>query len=140
MSPIPQIVGIGELLWDLLPGGARLGGTTTNFSVFCARLGNRAVLVSSVGDDQHGKNAHSLLVQPNLDLQLQLDPAHATGTVNAAAKTFEMTAKEVGGQGRTATINGSVRSDGWLVANINGPGIKCQSVTVQWYAPYQGAG
>ena len=81
MSPIPQIVGIGELLWDLLPGGARLGGTTTNFSVFCARLGNQAVLVSSVGDDQYGKNAHSLLVQANLDLQLQLDPAHATGTV-----------------------------------------------------------
>ena len=81
MSPIPQIVGIGELLWDLLPGGARMGGTTTNFSVFCARLGNRAVLVSSVGDDEYGKNAGSILVQPNLDLQLQLDPAHATGTV-----------------------------------------------------------
>ena len=81
MSPTPQIVGIGELLWDLLPSGARLGGTTTNFSVFCARLGNRAVLVSSVGDDQYGRNAESILVQPNLDLQLQLDPAHATGTV-----------------------------------------------------------
>jgi fructokinase len=81
LSPTPQIVGIGELLWDLLPGGARLGGTTTNFSVFCARLGNRAVLVSSVGDDQYGRNAGSILVQPNLDLQLQLDEAHSTGTV-----------------------------------------------------------
>jgi fructokinase len=77
----PQIVGIGELLWDLLPGGARLGGTTTNFSVFCARLANRAVLVSSIGDDQYGKNAANILVQPNLDLQLQNDTAHATGTV-----------------------------------------------------------
>jgi fructokinase len=81
VTAAPQIVGIGELLWDLLPGGARLGGTTTNFSVFCARLANRAVLVSSVGDDQHGRNAESMLVQPNLDLQLQLDPAHPTGTV-----------------------------------------------------------
>jgi fructokinase len=81
LSPTPQIVGIGELLWDLLPGGARLGGTTTNFSVFCARLGNRAVLVSSVGDDQYGRNAESILFQPNLDLQLQLDSVHATGTV-----------------------------------------------------------
>ena len=81
MTPAPQIVGIGELLWDLLPGGPRLGGTTTNFSMFCARLGNRAVLVSSVGDDQYGRNAGGMLVQPNLDLQLQLDPAHATGTV-----------------------------------------------------------
>jgi fructokinase len=81
LTAAPQIVGIGELLWDLLPGGARLGGTTTNFSVFCARLGNRAILVSSVGDDQYGRNAASMLVQPNLNLQLQLDAAHATGTV-----------------------------------------------------------
>jgi fructokinase len=81
LTPTPQIVGIGELLWDLLPGGPRLGGTTTNFSVFCARLGNRAVLVSSVGDDQYGRKAGGMLVQPNLDLQLQVDPAHATGTV-----------------------------------------------------------
>jgi fructokinase len=81
LTPTPQIVGIGELLWDLLPGGARLGGTTTNFSVFCARLGNRAVLISSVGDDQYGRNAGSMLVQPNLDLQLQQDQAHPTGTV-----------------------------------------------------------
>jgi len=66
--------------------------------------------------------------------------AHATGTVNPTAKTFEMTAKEVGGQGRTATITGTVRSDGWLVANIKGPNVSCQNVTVQWFAPYQGSG
>lgn len=66
--------------------------------------------------------------------------AHATGTVNPTAKTFEMTAKEVGGQGRTATISGSVRPDGYLVANIKGPNVNCQNVTVQWFAPYQGSG
>jgi len=66
--------------------------------------------------------------------------AHATGTVNPAAKTFEMSAKEVGGQGRTATITGSVRSDGWLVANIKGPNVDCKNVAVRWFAPYQGAG
>src|SRR5215813_10511757 len=61
------------------------------------------------------------------------DMAHATGTVNPTAKTFEMTAKEVGGQGRTATISGSVRSDGYLVANIKGPSVDCKNVTVQWF-------
>jgi len=82
LTPTPQIVGIGELLWDLLPSGARLGGTTANFSVFCARLGNRAILVSSVGDDHYGRTAAGTLIQPNLDLQqLQLDPDHPTGTV-----------------------------------------------------------
>jgi fructokinase len=78
-----KIVGIGELLWDLLPGGARLGGTTTNFAVFCARLANQVVVASSVGDDEYGRTARDILSQPNLDLQqLQLDQAHPTGTVD----------------------------------------------------------
>jgi fructokinase len=82
-GPERKIVGIGELLWDLLPGGARLGGTTTNFAVFCARLANRVFLASSVGDDEYGRTARDILTQPNLDLQqLQLDGTHPTGTVD----------------------------------------------------------
>jgi fructokinase len=73
------------LLWDLLPGGARLGGALTNFAVFCARLGNRTTLVSSVGDDDYGRAARTTLTQPNLDLeQLQTDGAHPTGTVEVS--------------------------------------------------------
>jgi fructokinase len=79
---VPQIVAAGELLWDLLPSGARLGGAPANFAVFCARLGNRTVLVSSVGNDDYGRAAGRLLVQPNLDLrQLQKNDAYPTGTV-----------------------------------------------------------
>jgi len=59
--------------------------------------------------------------------------AYATGTYSLTAKTFQMTAKEVGGQGRTATITGQVLSDGWLQAKIDGPGVKCQNVTVRWF-------
>ena len=78
----PEVVGIGELLWDILPSGPRLGGTVANFAVFSARLGNRAVLVSSVGDDEYGRTARGILAQPNLDLrQLQFSADHSTGTV-----------------------------------------------------------
>jgi fructokinase len=78
----PRIVGIGELLWDILPAGPRLGGAPANFTVMCAHLGNRGVLVSSVGQDDYGKRARNLLAQPDLDLQqLQLDGSHSTGTV-----------------------------------------------------------
>jgi len=66
--------------------------------------------------------------------------AHATGSVNMSAKTFSMTAKEVGGQGRTATITGSVRSDGWLVADVKGPNVTCTGIVVPWYTPPAGAG
>ena len=61
--------------------------------------------------------------------------ARATGTYNLQAKTFQMTAKEVGGQGRTATVSGSIQPNGWLLANITGPNVACQGVKVPWYTP-----
>jgi hypothetical protein len=66
--------------------------------------------------------------------------AHAVGTLNLSAKTFEVTAHEVGGQGRTAMINGTLRSDGWLMANITGPNIDCRGIAVPWYTPTPGGG
>lgn len=61
--------------------------------------------------------------------------AHASGTVNMQARTFQMNAKEVGGQGRTATVTGTVRQDGWLTANVKGPNINCQGINVPWFVP-----
>ncbi len=50
-----------------------------------------------------------------------------------------MTAVEVGGQGRTATVDGTLRTGGWLVANVNGPNITCQGINVPWFvAPPSG--
>lgn len=67
------------------------------------------------------------------------DMAKATGTYNAKTGTFEMTAKEVGGQGRTADITGTVDSStGWLTAKVQGSGVKCQGVKVPWFSPYKG--
>jgi hypothetical protein len=66
--------------------------------------------------------------------------ARVSGKVNMSAKTFAMTAKEVGGQGRTATVDGTVRSDGWLVANIKGPNINCQGINVPWFVPSPSGG
>jgi hypothetical protein len=51
------------------------------------------------------------------------------------ARTFSMTAKEVGGQGRTATVSGQLRTDGWLIANVKGPKIECNNITVPWFTP-----
>lgn len=61
--------------------------------------------------------------------------AHASGTINAQGRTFQMTAHEVGGRQRSATINGTVRQDGYLVANISGPGVNCQGINVAWFVP-----
>ena len=36
------VVGLGELIWDLLPGGRRLGGAPTNFAYVARLLGGRS--------------------------------------------------------------------------------------------------
>ena len=52
---------MGEILWDLLPAGPRLGGTTANFAIGCARLGRGASLISSLGADSWGERAREVL-------------------------------------------------------------------------------
>jgi fructokinase len=50
-----EIVGIGEILWDLLPAGKQLGGAPANFTCHAWALGAGAHLVSRVGEDALGR-------------------------------------------------------------------------------------
>jgi fructokinase len=76
------ILGIGELLWDVLPDGMRLGGAPANFAVMAARLGNHAAILSRIGDDKLGEKAVELLNRLPADACfLQMDLAHETGRV-----------------------------------------------------------
>lgn len=79
------ILGIGELLWDMLPEGARLGGAPANFSVMAGRLGNHAAILSRVGRDDLGREAVRLLNPLPADTSfLQVDPMHETGRVTVS--------------------------------------------------------
>jgi fructokinase len=83
MSGTKTVVGLGELLWDLLPAGDRLGGAPANFAVMAARLGNRGVIASRLGADMRGERARHLLRTYPVDLNsLQLDAEQPTGTVS----------------------------------------------------------
>jgi hypothetical protein len=65
--------------------------------------------------------------------------AQAVGSIDMTSGAFKMTAKELGGQGRTATIDGTVNpSNGSLTANIQGQNVNCQHVQVPWVSPAQG--
>lgn len=76
------IVGLGELLWDLLPSGERLGGAPANFAVMASRLGNRGVIASRLGVDDWGGRARKILEGFPADSSfLQEDAAQPTGTV-----------------------------------------------------------
>jgi fructokinase len=84
------VVGLGELLWDVLPEGARLGGAPANFAVMAGRLGNRAVVASRVGADALGEKAREVLEGlPVESGVLQADAEYATGTVTVALRDGE---------------------------------------------------
>ena len=51
----PIVVGIGELLWDMLPTGKKAGGAPINFVYHASRLGAEGYAVSAIGDDSLGK-------------------------------------------------------------------------------------
>ena len=79
------ILGIGELLWDVLPEGARLGGAPANFTVMAGRLGSHAAVLSRIGRDDLGRKAVELLDPLPADTEfLQVDPVHETGRVTVA--------------------------------------------------------
>jgi sugar/nucleoside kinase (ribokinase family) len=48
------VIGLGEVLWDLLPSGKVLGGTPANFAYMAQVLGDRGIVASRVGRDELG--------------------------------------------------------------------------------------
>lgn len=77
-----KIVGVGELLWDLLPTGKQLGGAPANFAYITSLLGDEGIPASRVGQDDLGWEAIRRLTHLGLpDTFLQKDATHPTGTV-----------------------------------------------------------
>jgi fructokinase len=79
---ILRCVGVGEILWDLLPSGKQLGGAVTNFAYQAHALGLKAEVVSRVGSDQLGAAIRSRLEGMGISsANLQVDEQAPTGTV-----------------------------------------------------------
>jgi len=76
------VVGLGEILWDLLPSGRQLGGAPANFAYGCHVLGERAVVASRVGSDERGRDIQKALAAAGISGHfLQTDASQPTGTV-----------------------------------------------------------
>lgn len=54
MKNKPIIIGIGELLWDVLPTGKKAGGAPINFVYHASQLGAESYAISAVGKDPLG--------------------------------------------------------------------------------------
>ena len=83
-----KVVGLGEVLWDLLPGGACLGGAPANFAYITTLMGDQGIVASRVGEDSRGIDALRRLEELGLDIDhVQTDPEHPTGVVNVQVDT-----------------------------------------------------
>jgi fructokinase len=73
------MVGLGEILWDLLPSGKQLGGAPANFAYMANVLGDEGIVASRTGDDDLGHEACEMIKTLGLNNSLiQIDGEHAT--------------------------------------------------------------
>ena len=77
------IVGIGEILWDMLPGGKALGGAPANFAYHASRLGEEGWAVSAVGDDPLGAEIMEIVAEKRLNHLIAVTD-QPTGTVRVS--------------------------------------------------------
>jgi fructokinase len=63
-------VGVGEVLWDRLPGGDEIGGAPFNVVSHLARLGHRAAYLTAVGRDPLGDAAIAQMASRGIDTSL----------------------------------------------------------------------
>ena len=77
------IVGLGEVLWDLLPTGKQLGGAPANFAYHAHELGADARVITRIGADAHGQEILRRFEQLGLRSDVvAVDPKAPTGTVS----------------------------------------------------------
>lgn len=76
-----KVVGIGEVLWDVLPEGKKLGGAPANFAYHVSQFGLDGVAVSAIGNDGLGEEIVKVLSGKKLATVLQRND-FPTGTVD----------------------------------------------------------
>jgi fructokinase len=80
--PAMILVGLGEILWDLLPGGKQLGGAPANFAYHATALGAVGLPASCIGDDEYGREIISVLEEHGVRTDgITEDSRYPTGTV-----------------------------------------------------------
>ncbi len=74
------IVGLGEILFDCLPEGKKLGGAPANFAYHARQCGLNGIAVSAIGEDEDGEQILRELSLHDLPVHLERVP-QPTGTV-----------------------------------------------------------
>jgi fructokinase len=112
MMPRPTVIGIGEILWDLFPGGPRFGGAPANFACCVAELARDRIdvyMAGGVGADDLGRRAiealhlhcvntscAALIDRPTGQVLVKLDAAGRASYEFAADAAWDNVAWSVG--------------------------------------------
>jgi fructokinase len=80
MNRRPVIAGIGELLWDVFPGGKKAGGAPVNLVYHASQLGAEGYAVSAVGNDAFGTEILQELDKNHIGYCIETT-GHPTGSV-----------------------------------------------------------
>ena len=76
-----NVIGIGEVLWDLLQTGPQMGGAPANFAYHAHALGAKSQVITRIGNDELGREIicrFQEMALPNDNVQV--DAAAPTGT------------------------------------------------------------
>lgn len=76
----PIIIGIGELLWDMLPTGKKAGGAPINFAFHASRMGAESYAISAIGEDLLGNEIMTEIENININHVIE-KVDYPTGTV-----------------------------------------------------------
>jgi fructokinase len=100
-----SVVGIGELLWDLLPDGPRLGGAPFNVVAHLARFGCRTSYVSAVGRDELGERALTEVARLGVATSLVQLSEVPTGVVRVELDARGVPTYEIGSPAAYETLD-----------------------------------
>jgi fructokinase len=78
-----NVIGLGELIWDIMPNCKQLGGAPSNFAYMAGLLGDKGIIASRVGRDELGDEAITTLEALHVSGDfIQRDDKHPTGVVH----------------------------------------------------------
>lgn len=92
----PEIICIGEVLWDSMPEGLFLGGAPFNVACHLHMLGKPVKMISRIGDDELGNQVLRRLKMKNMSAEfIQIDSEHPTGIVNVNLEAVDNPSYEI---------------------------------------------
>ncbi|HEU5072367.1 MAG TPA: carbohydrate kinase [Verrucomicrobiae bacterium] len=80
-----KVIGLGEVLWDVLPSGLQLGGAPANFACHARQLGADVQVITRVGRDAPGRRVLERFREMEIETAtVQVDDQLPTGTAGVA--------------------------------------------------------